>query len=140
MATPVKTYQKEMHSNLGFFANWLPGDPMEVGAIGEIVGGRFRQAATLNDLRIDYDLSEESSPHPLKYQSISGTDVVMGGGLSEEGAILEAEVKIEFSKEGAFLFEAIGVRQVQIKNRFDVTSAILKAYEKGKWKPHWYLV
>lgn len=140
MSTPVKVYQEEMHSNLGFFANWLPADPIEVGAIGEIKGGRFRQAASLTDLKIGFDLSEESSPHPLKYQSTSGTDVLLGGAASAGEALLDAEVRIEFSQEGAFLFEATGVRQVQIQNRFEVASKVLKAYEKGKWQSNWYLV
>ena len=28
MTSPVLSYQEEMYRNLGFFANWLPGDPI----------------------------------------------------------------------------------------------------------------
>ena len=34
MASPVKTYQSEMHDKLGFFATWLPGDHVELGDVG----------------------------------------------------------------------------------------------------------
>ena len=39
---PVRTYREEMHGNLGFFASWLPADPVDVGDIGVLEGGRFR--------------------------------------------------------------------------------------------------
>jgi hypothetical protein len=57
MASPVKLYQQEMHSNLGFFANWLPGDPIEVGDVGVLESGRFRRVVSLEDLGIGCDVS-----------------------------------------------------------------------------------
>ena len=140
MSRPVKIYQKEMHENLGFFATWLPGDHMELGAVGVLKGGQFRQVATLRDLGIDYRSSDEGSPQPLKYTSSSGTSISVSAGAGTEMPAVTADVTIDFSREGAFLFDALNVRQVRIENRFDVAADILKSYENGRWKKEWYVV
>jgi hypothetical protein len=51
-----------------------------------------------------------------------------------------AQVTIDFSREGAFLFQAVNVRQMRIANRAHVANAILKSYDKGKWRKEWFLV
>jgi hypothetical protein len=140
MSKPVKIYQKEMHENLGFFATWLPGDHMELGTVGVFKGNQFRQVATLNDLGISYSPSHEGSPQPLKYTSSSGTSINMSAGAGTVIPSTTAEVTIDFSREGAFLFDALNVRHIRIKNRFDVVADILKSYENGRWKKEWYMV
>jgi len=138
MASPVKIYQKEMHNNIGFFATWLPGDHMDIGAVGVMKNGRFRQEATLKDLGIKYKQSDEGSPQPLKYTSSKGTTIESSAGAKVSA--VTADIKIDFSSEGAFLFDALKVRQVRIKNRFDVTAEILELYEEGKWNKEWYVI
>jgi hypothetical protein len=138
MASPVKIYQKEMHNNIGFFATWLPGDHMEIGAVGVMKDGQFRQEATLKDLGIKPQKSVEGSPQPLKYTSARGTTIELSAGV--KGPAITTDIKIDFSSEGAFLFDALKVRQVRITNRFDVTADILKLYEEGKWNKEWYVV
>jgi len=138
MASPAKVYQKEMHNNVGFFATWLPGDHMELGAVGVMKDGQFRQEATLKDLGIKYKPSDEGSPQPLKYTSSKGTSIESSVGAKVPA--VTADIKIDFSSEGAFLFDALRVRQVRIKNRFDVTADILELYEEGKWNKEWYVV
>ena len=138
MASPVKIYQKEMHNNVGFFATWLPGDHIELGAVGVIKNGRFRQEATLKDLGIKYKQSDEGSPQPLKYISSKETTIESSAGVNVQA--VKAEITIGFSSEGAFLFDALNVRQVRVKNRFDVTADILELYEEGKWHKEWYVI
>lgn len=138
MASPAKLYQKEMHNNVGFFATWLPGDHMELGAVGVMKDGQFRQEATLLDLGIKYKPSDEGSPQPLKYTSSKGTSIKTSVSAKVPG--VTADVTIDFSGEGAFLFDALNVRHVRIRNRFDVTADILECYEEGKWDKEWYVV
>lgn len=140
MVSPVKIYQKEMHNNLGFFATWFPGDPIELGAVGTIQNGRFRQISSLTDFGIEMHESEESPPQPLKYTSTSGISIDIEGSAGSEKSPLSAEIKIDFSNEGAFLFEAMNVRQVQITNRFNVAEKIVQKYEEKKWDLDWYVV
>jgi len=138
MASPVKIYQMEMYNNVGFFATWLPGDHIEVGAVGVMKNGGFRQEATLIDLGIKFKQSEEGSPQPLKYTSSKGTTVESSAGARISA--VTADIKIDFSSEGAFLFDALNVRQVRIVNRFDVTADIIKLYEEGRWHKEWYVI
>ena len=140
MSKPVKIYQKEMHENLGFFATWLPGDHLELGALGVLAGNQFRQVATLGDLGIYWSSSHEGSPQPLKYTSSSGTSISISAGAGTAIPAAAAEVTIDFSRQGAFLFDALNVRQVRIKNRFDVAADILASYENGIWKKEWYVI
>lgn len=138
MASPAKLYQREMHGNLGFFATWFPGDHMELGAVGTIKAGRFRQEATLKDLGIKIRASAEGSPQPLKYTSSKGTSIKTSAGANVPA--VTADISVEFSSEGAFIFDALNVRQVRIENRYDVAAAILESYNREEWKKDWYVV
>lgn len=140
MPSPVQIYQKEMHGNLGFFANWLPSDPLDVGMIGTLEDGRFRQVAHLSDFGIRPDVSKPGSGQPLKYRSTSGIDVAVDGGVGSDKGMISTNVTIEFSAEGAFIFEALNVRQIQITDRFDVAAKIIECYENGKWDADWFVI
>ena len=109
MARPVKTYQAEMHSNLGFYATWLPGDPIEIGDAGEIVDGRFRRRATLADLGIAFKVGDVGSAHDMRYTSKQGTKLTPDAAADLAG-VARVEIDIEFSAEGAFVFHASGIR------------------------------
>lgn len=140
MTSPVKQYQKEIHNNLGFFATWLPGDKIELGEAGLFEGGRFRKQSSLAELRIAYEASPKSSPQTLQYASTTGTKVDLSAAVAAEVPLAKAEITIEFSREGAFLFHALNVRHMRIENRSAVAAAILSAYERGNWKKDWYMI
>ncbi len=139
MATPVKRYQKEMYENLGFFATWLPGDNLELGEVGVFQDGRFRRESTLSELGIRCTPGSPGTPQALQFTSASGTSVNSSVG-AEVAQVAKAEISVEFSSEGAFLFHATGVRQVRIENRSELGRAILEAYDRGKWEKDWYIV
>jgi hypothetical protein len=139
MSNPVKLYHREMHEKIGFFANWLPGDPIEIGAIGVLVDGRFRQESSLVELQIPFNESAPGYPQDLRYTSSSGVKV----STSAEGSIAataSAEVSIEFSEEGAFIFQAAGLRARQLDNRSTVTRGVLEADRDDRWQRNWVLV
>jgi hypothetical protein len=128
-----------MHNNLGFFANWLPGDRLELGEAGVIEAGRFRKVASLAELGISIVKSAAGSPQNARYESTAGTKVNFSGGAAATPGT-KGEISVEFSKEGAFLFHSSGLRHQRIENRLAVTEAILKAHESGRWKKEWYLI
>lgn len=140
MPSPVRVYQKEMHNNIGFFATWLPGDHMELGAIGVLKEGRFRHEATLEDLGIKFETEVAGSPQTLKYTSTSGTSIENTAGAGVAVSVVKAEISIEFSSEGAFVFDATNVQQTRISTRFEVAEQILDAYLRGRWRKEWYVV
>jgi hypothetical protein len=139
MASPVKTYQTEMHDNLGFYATWLPGDPIEVGDAGEIVDGRFRRQATLTDVGIAFETGDLGAAHDLRYTSKQGTKLNVDSAADLAGAA-RIEIDVDFSFEGAFLFHASGIRARRLRNLPDVGQQVLAAYKKGRWQRSWILV
>jgi len=139
MASPVTLYQREMHDNLGFFATWFPGDPMEIGDAGVFEGGRFRRTASLKELGIAYELGAGQGSQNVQYTSTQGTKMTASGGAAAT-AIAKAEISIDFSREGAFVFHASNLRPQRLENRATVAHLIVKASEKGKWQKDWLLV
>ena len=85
MASPVKIYQSEMHHNLGFYATWLPGDPIEIGDVGVLLDGRFRRLTSLTDLGISYDLSAAGTTQNVQYTSAKGAKVGAATSASAAG-------------------------------------------------------
>jgi hypothetical protein len=139
MPSPVRTYQAEMHRNLGFYATWLPGDPIEIGDVGEMVDGRFRRRASLNDLRIVFALSDVGAAQNVQYTSREGTKVATDA-TSKVAGVARVEIAIDFSAEGAFLFHASGLRARRLQNLPDIARQVLAAYEKSHWEKNWLLV
>ena len=139
MASPVKIYQSEMHHNLGFYATWLPGDPIEIGDVGVLLDGRFRRLTSLTDLGISYDLSTAGTPQTVQYTSAKGTKVGAATSASVAG-IAGVEINIEFSADGAFVFHATGLQASRLQELPAVGENVLAAYEKGHWRKEWLLI
>src|SRR5262245_51278402 len=109
MASPVMLYHQEMHNNLGFFATWLPGDPIEIGDVGVLENGRFRPMTSLKEFGIACDISTSQSAQNVHYTSRQGTKIATSSGAAAT-AIAKAEITIEFSRQGAFVFNASPLR------------------------------
>src|SRR3954468_16007120 len=73
VGSPVRLYQQELHDKLGFFANWLPGDPLNVGDAGVLEGGRFRRVASLEELGVPCQLEPTvQTRQDLQFRSSKG--------------------------------------------------------------------
>jgi hypothetical protein len=138
MASPVKLYQNEMHNNLGFFATWFPGDPMEIGDAGVLVGGRFRRESSLRDLGIAFEVEAGAPRQSVQYTSTQGTTIKTTGNASGTG--IKGEVSIAFARAGAFVFQVSSLRPMRISNQGQVAEQVLNALAGGGWKPGWLLV
>ena len=139
MASPVKLYQEEMHENLGFFPTWFPGDFMEIGDLGILDAGRFRKMSSLKELGIPFNVTSGASKQDVQYTSTKGTTIKPSAGASVPG-IAKAEITINFSRSGAFVFHATGLTPQQIENRSAVTTAIVAAFKRNEWNKEWLLV
>jgi hypothetical protein len=139
MASPVTLYHREMHDNLGFFATWFPGDPIEIGDAGVLEGGRFRRTVSLKELGIPCEVGAGQGSQNVQYTSTQGTKMTASGGAAA-AAFAKAEISIEFSREGAFVFHASRLHPQRLENRAAVAELIVKAYHKGKWQKDWLLV
>ena len=139
MASPVKLYQREMHDNLGFFANWLPGDPIAIGDAGVLEAGRFRRVASLAELKIPFKVSRAGATQDVQYTSTHGTRLATSAGATA-AVLAQAEITIEFSRAGAFVFHASGLRPHRIANRSEIAEKLVDAYAKKRWSEDWLLV
>lgn len=141
MASPVKLYQREMHDNLGFFPTWLPGDRIEIGDVGILEGGRFRKMTSLAELGIAQKTEAGAATQDVQYTSSHGTKIAFSAG-AEATAVAKAEITVDFTSEGAFVFHASRLRPQYLENRAAVGQEILKVYNKGKgkWEEKWLLV
>ncbi|WP_138992747.1 hypothetical protein [Larkinella sp. C7] len=139
MPSLVTLYQQEMHGNVGFFANWFPGDPLEIGDVGLLENGRFRRLTTLKELNIECISSEGQNKQEMQYTSTQGTNVKasLGGALT---AGTKGEITIDFSREGAFVFNASGLTTKRMENRLSVGNQILDTYEKKNWERNWVVI
>jgi hypothetical protein len=139
MGTPVRLYQQEMHDNTGFFATWFPGDPIEIGDIGILEGGRFRRMASLKELGIKFGVERGESRQNVDYTSTQGTKISTSGSATA-ATIGKAEISVDFSRQGAFLFQASKLQVWQIEHRMAVGEEVVKAYQRKKWDKSWLLV
>lgn len=139
MVSPVRLYQREMHGNLGFFATWLPGDPIEIGDVGLLEAGRFRRMASLKDLGIPCEVDVSSTQQNVQFTSTKGTRLTTSAGANAP-TLVKAEIKIGFSREGAFIFNAFKLRPRRLVNHSTVAEAILDAYRNHHWEQGWLLV
>jgi len=138
MASPVRLYQQEMHDNLGFFPTWLPGDRIEIGDAGVLERGRFRRMASLAELGIACEVDTSAAEQSVQYTSTQGTRIAATSGAA--AALARAEITVEFSREGAFVFHATRLHLRHLQNRTAVGDEIVKAYKKAKWDKEWLLV
>jgi len=139
MSSPVKLYHQEMHKNVGYFATWLPTSPIELGDIGVLEEGRFRRVASLKELGIQLGAIREGTPENMSYSASAkiGGNVSTAAGTPLPAA---AELAIQFMSRGGFVFESLGMQNVEIADRMALAESVLKSYEKGHWQKNWLLV
>jgi hypothetical protein len=128
-----------MHGNVGFFATWFPGDPLDIGDVGVLDKGRFRRMTTLKELNIDCDVEEGTTTQEMQYSSTEGTKIETSLDLALTNGT-KGLIKIEFSRGGAYVFNASGLRTQRLSNRLKVAQQIINLYEKKKWEKDWIVV
>ncbi|WP_020570290.1 hypothetical protein [Neolewinella persica] len=144
MASPVKTYQKEM-KKFGYRATWEPNAPLEIGAVGKLHAGAFIPYTSLEKLAIPMETLSSEGEGTLEHNTEGGVkfSTKLAGKISDVAEVLgdaDAGIIIEFTKENAVAFKANKTTNQQINNMAEVESAILKLYAKGKWNKDYVLV
>jgi hypothetical protein len=140
MSSPVKLYLKEMYNNVGYFATWLPANTLKVGDFGVVEGGGFRQLGSLSELGISSSDVREGPPQDMSYSASARRTVGASGGVGSVVPEVKAEVSIAFTSSGGYIFEAAGVKGLEIANRLATGERILDAFEQKRWQKEWVLI
>jgi hypothetical protein len=140
MASPVKLYQQEMHRNMGYFATWLPSSSIELGDIGVLEAGRFCRVGSLKELGISHAAVREGTPEDVSYSASASRRDGATAGASTSLPVGKAELSIQFTSQGGYVFEAIGMRHIEIEDRLALAASLLDAHERGRWQQEWLLV
>jgi hypothetical protein len=138
MASHAQRYQAEIHDRLGFFATWLPGDPIDIGDVGVLRSGRFRRTTSLSQLGVAYSVGAAGAAQDLQYTSTNGTSVALAAGA--DATVAEAEIRVAFSDAGSFVFHVSGLRLQRIEDSAAVGAELLRLHEAGDWDRDWLLV
>jgi hypothetical protein len=140
MGSPVKLYQQEMHGKIGFFATWLPSSSIELGDIGVLEAGRFRRVGSLKELGISHPAVRTGQAEDMSYSAFAKRSDGASLGAASVVPVAKAELSIQFSSEGGYIFEAIGIRQIEIEEKFALEASLLQAHEQGRWQKEWVVV
>jgi len=139
MASPVGAYQAEMHRNVGFFATWLPSDPVALGDLGILRDGRFWRLSSLQALKIPFE--EEVGEAEQNIQCMSKNGIKISSSLGAKAAgMAKANITVEMATDGAFVFHANGVRTRRLADPGQVSRDIVNCYKRGDWDKRWLLV
>jgi hypothetical protein len=99
---------------------------------------------TLKDLKVPFKVRAGSSSGDFTYTSKSGVNIkTKAEGQVAVGTTLpvaQAGISIEFSEEGAFLFQAVGCSVDEIEDKVALGRAIISLIGKDIWDGDWGVV
>jgi hypothetical protein len=131
-------YAKELHSQFGYLATWLPTASLKLGDIGTIKDGVFERTGNLKDLGIEFTAETYPDASDLEYASADAvSQEIKGGGnvpgTAGSGGMVEATVGISFKRANAVLLQASRCNSSVISNIAEIADSILSRYADGEW-------
>jgi hypothetical protein len=121
MSNIADIYTRELHSQLKYYATWLPGTPLKLGDYGTLNGRLFTKTGNiLADFDIKIKVGHDKLRDNFSYKSASGVTVncqIVGSGTVSVVAELTANVKVGFSKGNGIFFFADGCVCDSISNK-----------------------
>jgi hypothetical protein len=149
-ATSVyKLYAKDVYENLKYRPTWLPGSPVELGAVGVIEEGIFRPITDLKALDIPFAEKVDSDRDAIDCASKNGVSISFKAagetnGKFEAIAKADAGVLIEFSREGAVVLQLRDVSLNRIADQSALSRALLRSMAVGdetkQWQRNWVVI
>ncbi len=149
MGSPAATYVRGLHQKFDFYAAWPPNQSRRLGDVGRMADGQFERVSTLDLLGISF--SERQGPPGSDLSHTSGSSVFIQ--LKAKGETLpgsaipnaKAGALVEFSSEGAFVFQAAAPAVREIEDQVRLADDILRLYRRvdnGKraWNEDWCVV
>jgi hypothetical protein len=144
MAIASKLYVKSIYERFSYLATWLPNAKLKLGDVGIREGEYFKRMSSLKVLGVSFKVRSGTSYADFTYTSQSGVKLkTKAAGEMIAGTTLpnaQAGLLIDFSKEGAFLFQAMGCLVDEIEDKIGLGREIIELYKKGNWETNWSIV
>ena len=148
MAKIHKLYSKEIYKNLKYRTTWLPGSPINLGAVGLIEDGIFRPITTLDNLGMSFDEVIDTDKDTFNYTSSSGVSITFkaAGETNDKFSYVSdasAGAMIEFSRSGAVVLQLGDVAIHRIADQPKLYKELLRAVVLGdedKWQRNWVAI
>jgi hypothetical protein len=143
-----KLYTKEIYDNLRYRPTWLPGMPIELGAVGLLENDRFRPITSLKKLSIPFEDIIDTERDSIDYSSSTGVSITFKG-AGETNPKFEAITKasagalIEFSRTGAIVLQLQGVAFHRIADQQLLYKELMRSIVMGnedKWQRNWVVI
>jgi hypothetical protein len=131
-------YARELHTQFGYLATWLPTLKIGLGEVGVIRDGMFERVGNLDDFGIKHTDQVSANSGDLDYTSAGAVSVDFGAVGSTPVAAtvpakIEANISISFGRADAVLFQAAGCNTSTITNLREISDIILSRYKAGNW-------
>ena len=145
MTKTHRQYTREMYKQFRYFATWLPGTPVELGAIVILKRNVFTQISHLKNEKIDFKIRKDETKSDLDYSSKGSVSVTtkLSGTVAPTGSVLgelDSGISVEFGKEDAILFKANETLSPMIDNQILLGKTIIERFKDGKWDKDWVIV
>ncbi len=144
MSAVSTLYVKGIYNRFTYLATWLPNSKLKLGDVGIQQGGSFKRMTSLKKLGVPFGVRVGEKPVDFAYTSQSGISTrTKLAGEAAAGTTLplgKAGIIIEFSQQGAFLFQAAGCFVNEIEDRAELGDAIIELQSKEVWDPAWSVI
>jgi len=134
-----RSYQKQIHKQLDYYATWLPNAPIEVGQILRVGRNDYSYVDNLKSLDVGFSVESGGEAKSQNFTSRGAVQVrAKGSGEATlpDSAIGKASagVNIRFSKEDAVLLRTNGCRVWRMANQLQVGREIERRYAAKEWE------
>ena len=136
-----RVYRRAIRRNLKpYFANWMPGDPVNLGDYGYFRNGIFQYVGNIReDFEIAFEVYEDPTGSDLEFDANGSVDVNIDTG-ADAPELGKATLKLGFNGSWNVFFQALDTRTNRIGNKRAVGDAIENLYSQGKWERRFVLV
>jgi hypothetical protein len=142
-------YLREMKSDVGYLATWLPNVQLELGAVGIIDDdGRFRQETSLAKIGLPPALLKVvagTATAPIQHTSRDDVtiDFKIAGSAPVTGSMLdraEAGISISFTNESAVAFAAEGCAVDRFDDVENIGIELVARADANLWKTSYIII
>jgi hypothetical protein len=143
MSNASKFYLKAIYNHFSLLASWLPNTNVALGDVGVLEDGLFKQLTTLENLGIAIKIRSGASA--VDFNLSSESDVRIQSGAKGEVASMtplaaQANISIEFSRAGGFVFQAGDCYVDEVEDKVNLGKSILALFRIDQWDRQWVVV